>query len=181
MRIFLHACIHCFTSPAQQHILYLCASYGDTVNDMCIALSNEGVMNRWWCVRLFLSHVLTASEARAVDRKCVHGVVWMMEWTHFMTNWKGKIQQAVTAQGWGSRCSQSTLFFPVLRLMRTRSQRGELELTVKLGQLFTFEFFFYKLLSPRIEFAGESLRVAFGLHCHCQGVYYILINKDSKG
>ena len=108
MRSFLHACIHC---TVQQHILYLCASFGDTVNDMCIALSNEGVMNRWWCVRLSLSRVLTASEARAVDCKCVHGVVWMMEWTHFMTNWKGKIQQAVTAQGWGSRCSQSTLFF----------------------------------------------------------------------
>lgn len=41
----------------------------------------------------------TASEAGAVGCECVRcSVVWMMERTHFMRKWKGKIQQAVTAQ-----------------------------------------------------------------------------------
>lgn len=83
-----------------------------------------------------LSYVLTASEAGAVGCKCVHGVVWMMEWTHFMTNWKGKIQQAVTAHGWDSRCSQSTsLWLEIDKNVIERAGRGEG------GQVLSFEFF----------------------------------------
>lgn len=45
-----------FKRPVQQHILYLWVNTFSYLHrsciDMCIALSNEGVMNRWWCVFL---------------------------------------------------------------------------------------------------------------------------------
>lgn len=40
--------------------------------------------------KMCLAHVLTVSEAGTVECEHVHSVVWMMEWTRLMTNWKGE-------------------------------------------------------------------------------------------
>lgn len=71
---------------------------------MCFALSNGSVMNRWWCV------FLVCSQHQKQDCKCVHSIYWM-DCTHFMSNWKGKIQQAVMVQGRGSWWSRVYSFW----------------------------------------------------------------------
>ena len=146
MRTFLHARIHCFNSPAQQRILYLPASYGDAVNDRCTALSNEGVMNRWWCVRLSLSLMCWQRQKHELWTASV-STAWFGWWSGHIL-WqigKGKYSRQWRLRDEAAGVVSQLFFFPVLRLMRTRSRRGELELTVKLGQLFTFEFFFLQV------------------------------------